>query len=585
MPRFENNFGMNSFNFYGVGVLGGVVLSGPKQNLATFSYNGEKQIENISRQKFLALRDIPFLRGIFVMIGYLITFFQAFDLSLIVLNQKLIAGDVERKLKVRKSLIKFYALVLLVAFVSFLVAPVGIYLLMYFFVPSGLANFVMAITRVISVFAFLLMLKMFSVSKDIYRHNYAINKVNNAMFGTKYLDYKQAQKSSGFCVYSAGNFLVFSLLICYLFVPVITFDVHFVFNVLIKIAFAILFICLAYELLVGVEYTYRKNAFMRVIAFPFLQLSRLTTTRCKRHHMQTVFYGYEELIQMTATRKDFDKERESYRKVYSDIKNRLFECGITENREADYLICDTLGIDKTELFLKDSFSKQEISKLNKVLEQRVMRKPLCKILNKKCFYGRDFFVDQNVLSPRQETELLTNLAIDDILANEKKLQVLDLCTGSGAIAITVALETKSKVVASDKSQKALNVAQKNAQNLGAKVQFYKSDMFKNLNDCGKFDIIISNPPYIPTQDIQNLDVEVKDYDPVMSLDGGDDGLDFYKIIARKAPEYLKEGGRLYLEIGFDQGESVKALLSRNFVDIEVIKDYDDNDRIVVARKG
>lgn len=585
MPRFENNFGMNSFNFYGVGVLGGVVLSGPKQNLATFSYNGEKQIENISRQKFLALRDIPFLRGIFVMIGYLITFFQAFDLSLIVLNQKLIAGDVERKLKVRKSLIKFYALVLLVAFVSFLVAPVGIYLLMYFFVPSGLANFVMAITRVISVFAFLLMLKMFSVSKDIYRHNYAINKVNNAMFGTKYLDYKQAQKSSGFCVYSAGNFLVFSLLICYLFVPIITFDVHFVFNVLIKIAFAILFICLAYELLVGVEYTYRKNAFMRVIAFPFLQLSRLTTVRCKRHHMQTVFYGYEELIQMTATRKDFDKERESYRKVYSDIKNRLFECGITENREADYLICDTLGIDKTELFLKDSFSKQEISKLNKVVEQRVMRKPLCKILNKKCFYGRDFFVDQNVLSPRQETELLTNLAIDDILANEKKMQVLDLCTGSGAIAITVALETKSKVVASDKSQKALNVAQKNAQNLGAKVQFYKSDMFKNLNDCGKFDIIISNPPYIPTQDIQNLDVEVKDYDPVMSLDGGDDGLDFYKIIARKAPEYLKEGGRLYLEIGFDQGESVKALLSRNFVDIEVIKDYDDNDRIVVARKG
>ena len=576
---------MNSFNFYGVGVLGGVVLSGPKQNLATFSYNGEKQIENISRQKFLALRDIPFLRGIFVMIGYLITFFQAFDLSLIVLNQKLIAGDVERKLKVRKSLIKFYALVLLVAFVSFLVAPVGIYLLMYFFVPSGLANFVMAITRVISVFAFLLMLKMFSVSKDIYRHNYAINKVNNAMFGTKYLDYKQAQKSSGFCVYSAGNFLVFSLLICYLFVPIITFDVHFVFNVLIKIAFAILFICLAYELLVGVEYTYRKNAFMRVIAFPFLQLSRLTTVRCKRHHMQTVFYGYEELIQMTATRKDFDKERESYRKVYSDIKNRLFECGITENREADYLICDTLGIDKTELFLKDSFSKQEISKLNKVVEQRVMRKPLCKILNKKCFYGRDFFVDQNVLSPRQETELLTNLAIDDILANEKKMQVLDLCTGSGAIAITVALETKSKVVASDKSQKALNVAQKNAQNLGAKVQFYKSDMFKNLNDCGKFDIIISNPPYIPTQDIQNLDVEVKDYDPVMSLDGGDDGLDFYKIIARKAPEYLKEGGRLYLEIGFDQGESVKALLSRNFVDIEVIKDYDDNDRIVVARKG
>ncbi len=576
---------MNRFNFYGVGVVNGVALCGRHQTLATFDFNNNLSIENVSRQKFVSLKDIPFLRGFFVMLSYLISFFQAFDLSLVVFNKNLIAGDVETKLAVRKSLIKFYMLVLLIGFVSFLVAPVGIYLLMYFFVPANLANFVMALTRIIAVFSFLLMLKMFKVSKDIYRYNYAINKANNAMFGTKYLDYNLVEKASGNCVYSAGNFLVFSLLLAYIFVPIITFNVHFVFNVLIKIAFAILFICLAYELLIGVEYIYRKNAFTKLLAYPFLALSTLTCDKCSPKHIKAVLYGYEELIQMTATRKDFDKDRESYRKVYSDIKTRLFDCGIKEDREADYLICDTLGIDKTELFLKDSFSKQEIAKLNKVVEQRVMRKPLCKILNKKCFYGRDFFVDKNVLSPRQETEILVNLAIEDILASDKKLQVLDLCTGSGAIAITTALETKAKVLASDKSQKALNVAQKNAEKLGAKVQFIKSDMFKNLNDCGKFDIIISNPPYIPTEDIKTLDIEVRDYDPAMSLDGGSDGLDFYKIIAQKAPEFLKDGGRIYLEIGYDQAQSVKALLSRYFVEIEVIKDYDDNDRVIIAKKG
>ena len=174
---------------------------------------------------------------------------------------------------------------------------------------------------------------MFRISKEIYRYNYAINKANNAMFGTKYLDYNLVEKASGNCVYSAGNFLVFSLLIAYIFVPIITFKVHFIFNILIKIAFAILFICLAYELLIGVEYIYRKNAFTKLLAYPFFGLSMLTCDKCSPKHMKAVLYGYEELIQMTATRKDFDKDRESYRKVYSDIKTRLFDWRLLQNRK------------------------------------------------------------------------------------------------------------------------------------------------------------------------------------------------------------------------------------------------------------
>lgn len=288
---------------------------------------------------------------------------------------------------------------------------------------------------------------------------------------------------------------------------------------------------------------------------------------------------------MTATRKDFNEDRKNFRQVYSDIKQKLFDAGIEEAREADYLICDTIGIDRTELFFKDSFSKEELSKINKVLKVRLNHKPLCKILNKRCFYGRDFFVNESVLSPRQETEILTNMVIDFVEQFSKPVKVLDLCTGSGAIAVTLALETKAKITASDKSKKALNVAQKNAEKFGAKVQFIQSDMFKNLNDCGLFDIIVSNPPYIATKELEMLDEEVKKYDPMMALDGGDDGLVFYKQIARKAPEFLKDGGMLYLEIGYDQAESVKALLSRYFTDIQVIKDYNNLDRIIVAKKG
>ena len=161
---------------------------------------------------------------------------------------------------------------------------------------------------------------------------------------------------------------------------------------------------------------------------------------------------------------------------------------------------------------------------------------------------------------------------------------MDLCTGSGAIAVTIDLESNSTVFASDKSKRALNVAQKNGQKLGAKVQFVQSDMFKNLKEQDKFDIIVSNPPYIPTEDIQKLDKEVKDFDPIMALDGGDDGLNFYRIIAKKAPHFLSDNGKLFLEIGYDQAKQVVNLLQNDFQDIQVIKDYDDLDRIVIASK-
>lgn len=575
---------MKNYNFFGIGLINGAVLQGRSQSLVSYNIDKTVGVKKSTRQRFIALRDIPVLRGIFSLINYFITFFGAMDLSLVLLNDSLLSKEVQYKLKVRRDLIKFYGLVMLMAVISFLVVPVGIYLLMYFFVKGVWGDIVMMVIRGASIALFLGLLKLFKTSKEVYRYNYAIGKVNNAMYKTRYLDYNAVKVCRGESVYSASNFVVFSLVLCYMFVPMITFNIHFAFNILIKIAAAILFICLAYEILYGIEYLYRKNKFMKVFAYPFLLLSKLTTCPCEDYHIKTVAYGYEELIQMTTTRQEFNEKRESFRSVYNDIKTRLFDGGILEAREADYIICDTLGIDRTALVTKDSFTSEEIKKIDKVVKERLKRKPLCKIIGRRNFYGRDFIVNENVLSPRQETELLTNVVIDDLDSKVKRQRVLDLCTGSGAIGITIALETNAIVYASDKSAKALTVAEKNADKLKAKVQFIKSDMFKGLKDCGKFDIIVTNPPYIPSKDIAKLDEEVRDHDPLMALDGGVDGLDFYRVICKEAPNFLNAGGKLYLEIGYNQGQAVKELLKDNFDKLELIQDYDDLDRIIVATK-
>ena len=231
--------------------------------------------------------------------------------------------------------------------------------------------------------------------------------------------------------------------------------------------------------------------------------------------------------------------------------------------------------------LTPTITRFQLQKIRDAVALRIKHMPLSKIFGFTEFYGMKFYVDKNVLSPRPETELVCEQAINLINSHNFK-KVLDLCTGSGAIAITLAKNTKSKVEACDISRSALKIAEKNAKNLGAKVNFFESNMFSGLKKNSKFDIIVSNPPYIATKEIQLLDVEVKNYDPHLSLDGGDDGLDFYRIIAENAPTFLKNGGMLVLEIGEGQANAVKKLLSADFKNINIIKDYNNIQRIVIA---
>ena len=235
--------------------------------------------------------------------------------------------------------------------------------------------------------------------------------------------------------------------------------------------------------------------------------------------------------------------------------------------------------DREEL---DNIKEKQYLEEIKILKKGV---PIEHITHQKEFMKLSFFVDKNVLIPRQDTEILVEEVINIAKKNNAK-KILDLCTGSGAIAVSLAKYLpQAEITAIDISNDALKIAKKNAisNNVQNQITFISSDMFTNLGE-EKFDIIVSNPPYIKTNVIKNLDIQVQN-EPYIALDGGKDGLDFYKKIINESYQYLKYNGYLCLEIGFDQKIDVIELIenTESFTGTYSKKDLFDNDRIIVTR--
>lgn len=231
---------------------------------------------------------------------------------------------------------------------------------------------------------------------------------------------------------------------------------------------------------------------------------------------------------------------------------------------------------------QDAKVQEQIRTYREMIEKRASRIPLQQILGSQEFMGLEFYVNEHVLIPRQDTETLVELVLQEQQGREKKL--LDLCTGSGCIAISLAVKGGyESVTATDLSEEALKVAERNAKTHQKKIIFRQGDLFSALprTEAGTFDIITSNPPYIPTTVIATLEPEVREHEPMMALDGTEDGLKFYRQIAKKAGTWLKPGGVIYLEIGYDQGEAVSGLLREaGFDKVRVVKDLPGKDRVV-----
>ena len=278
-----------------------------------------------------------------------------------------------------------------------------------------------------------------------------------------------------------------------------------------------------------------------------------------------------------------DKVEYRLKGLLADGAKMLAQAGIDEAElDARYILEYITGLNSAQYFInsEDIIEKDKAEEFFRLIERRSKRIPLSYVIGTRDFFGLTFKVDENVLIPEQETELL----VEEVIKHSEGKSVLDMCTGSGCIAISIALFGKpSKVAASDISEKALEVARENAKSIKAgEISFIQGDMFENVTD--KFDIIVSNPPYIETGEIDELMPEVRDYIPRLALDGDIDGLKFYRIISKEAVKKLNKNGRIFYEIGYNQSRAVASILFENgFTDITVIKDYSGLDRIVMAK--
>lgn len=261
-------------------------------------------------------------------------------------------------------------------------------------------------------------------------------------------------------------------------------------------------------------------------------------------------------------------------------------------KESELLFSEILNCNRADLFLNRGvvLDRPKSELLAAALKRRIRGEPLQYILGKQEFFGLEFKVDKNVFIPRPETEILVETAIKYAYRlSHGAYRILELGTGSGCIAISLAKYLSNfHITATDISQEALEVAKENSRhnNVESKITFLKSNLFESLPLCAlRSALCVSNPPYITTAGIERLQPEIG-YEPRIALDGKEDGLDFYRRIILSAPDYLREGGFLVLEMGFGQSRSIQNIFkeSKKFELIEIVKDYNDIDRIVVGKR-
>ena len=325
-----------------------------------------------------------------------------------------------------------------------------------------------------------------------------------------------------------------------------------------------------------------KGKFFLLFKFPGLLLQRLTTREPEDGMIECAIAAFNTVLAMDADRTIPEKVFATQGKMSALLKNtkkRFADNGIDEE-EAEWIFA--LSLDMQKSAVKDSERILRVAQAKKIIriaDERLTGKPLWYIIGDTDFCGYKIKVDERVLIPRPETEEMAMMVVG--IAEEGQ-SILDLCTGSGAIAIAVQKELQNrkinvKMTAVDISEEALALAQENAEENRARIQFIQSDLFEKVR--GKFDIIVTNPPYIPTETVETLQREVKDFEPRLALDGGMDGLDYYRRIAENAHKYIVRGGTLIMEVGEGEAQDVAKLFKGDHYTI-IAKDFNNIERYV-----
>ena len=348
-------------------------------------------------------------------------------------------------------------------------------------------------------------------------------------------------------------------------------------RMLLKIALLPLAAGVSYEVLMGLAKT--NFVLFRPLKWLGKQFQKLTTREPDDGMCEVAIASFEAVLAMDA---DPDlPERRFQQPLTAEQFKQLVSDGLvplTGVKDVEWLTAATLKIDRKDLDKPDlKIPFAWTYRLTHDIERIRSGEPWQYVLEREQFGGLDYYVDNDVLIPRPETELVVEQALRFVDDGHK---VLDLCCGSGIVGVTIATRKKVDVTFADVSEKAIRIAKFNAKNNNVKAKFVVTNMFEKLGD-EQYDVIVCNPPYIETATIDTLDSSVKDYEPHLALDGGADGLDFYRTLAAEAHKHLTDHGVLVMEIGYNQGETVPDLFENRY-NTDVLKDYSHNDRIVIC---
>lgn len=478
----------------------------------------------------------------------------------------------------------------LFAIALFVALPVGVVTL-FEYIPGFKElhyvwrNLVVSGVRLLVLFGYLLLVSLVPDIKRVFMYHGAEHKVITCFEQGEELTVDNARRMCRLHDRCGTSFLVITVFVSVLasaFLP--PFDgvgnkmLAFLLRFSTRLALLPLVAGLSYEVLKGLAKF--DNPLVRALKKPGLWFQKLTTREPDDSMLEVSLTAFKTVMEMDADESiptvSFHIKKD-YRMIRSGIVADLKESGEAE-AIADWIFVRVLGVERSLLPTVEQIEEGQANAAREAAARVKAGEPLQYVLGETEFYGVTLKTDPRALIPRGDTEVLVEEALKVVKAGDR---VLDICTGTGAIAIVLALKTEASVSASDVSAEALSLARENAELTGAKVDFYESDLFEKAT--GEYDLITANPPYIPTAEIEKLDAFVR-REPRLALDGGASGLTYYERIAAEVSPLLKKGGVLLLEIGYDQGEAVSALFAPLGA-IELVKDLEGHDRVVKVTRN
>lgn len=565
----------------GQALLEGVMMRGKSSvAMAVRSPDGEVELRTERLKKPSKARRIPLVRGVIVFVDSLIVGMRA-----LLKSAEVSSPEDEAPSKTSTA----------IAVILGVVLALGLFVAAPWFVGWAIKNWahydniavvsvVEGCTRLLIFIAYLALVRLMPDIKRTFMYHGAEHRTINCYEKGLPLTVENVQSCSTKHNRCGTTFLFFVVVLAILFYALLNWIFtlftgleylfgNFFFTLAIRLLLLPVIAGFSYELLRGLAML-PDNAFTDIIRAPGLALQKLSTAVPDDEMAECAIAAFNVVLEL-----DADESKETidfYERDFAAERARLAARLPDDPQDADWIYCELLDKKRAELASVKRIKIGLVKQADGYADRLLGGEPLDYILGNTDFCGIRIKVDGRVLIPRFETELLATEAVKE-LAGKDDADALDMCTGSGCIAAYIARNTAARVTAADISDDALDVARENLKGLGATV--VKSDMFAAIE--GEFDIITVNPPYVKTFDIDGLAPQVT-AQPRLALDGGEDGLRFYRIIAEQAKKHIKQGGVLMTEIGFDQAEAVTELF-RGIGECRVIKDLDGKDRIVVCR--